>query len=73
VPLVLWLAPAGWPRRLAWVGVALLLAPAVRGAFPDDWMFTVYGPQPMGALLVAAGWVYGVVRAEVEEGVRRRQ
>ena len=57
VPLAFWLAPAGWPRRAALTGVGLLLAPAVRGALPEDWLFTVYGPQAAGAVLVAAGFL----------------
>ena len=55
-PLAPWLARTKWPRRAAWVGVALLISPAIRGAFPEDWLYTVYGPQALGAVLVCVGY-----------------
>ena len=65
--LALWLAPPTWPRRVAWVGVILLLAPAPRGAFPEDWKFTAYGPQALGAALTAVGFCFARGR-RVEPG-----
>ena len=53
-PVVVLRAPAGWPRRLAAGGVALLLGTAARGFFPEDWQWQVHGPQPLGALLLLA-------------------
>ena len=63
VPVALWLAPRTWPRRIAWVGVALLISPAIRGAFPEDWLYTVYGPQALGAVLVCGGFCWRVTSA----------
>jgi hypothetical protein len=52
-----------WVRLLATVGYGLLAATVLRGLFPEDWRFQAYGPQPIGAVLlaVAAGW-HGLTR-----------
>jgi hypothetical protein len=54
---VLAVGPRG-SRLLAGVGYGLLAATVLRGLFPEDWRFQAYGPQPVGAMLlaVAAGW-----------------
>ena len=49
-----------WAAAAAWAGYGLLAASVLRAAFPDDWRFQVLGPQPAGALLLAAAAVGGV-------------
>jgi hypothetical protein len=43
-----------WATAAAVVGYGLLAASVVRCALPEDWRFQVLGPQPVGALLLAA-------------------
>ncbi len=43
-----------WATATVWLGCGLMVAVVLRPMFPNDWKFTLLGPQAVGAVLVAA-------------------
>lgn len=43
-----------WATTTVWLGCGLMVAVVLRPMFPNDWKFTLLGPQAVGAMLVAA-------------------